>query len=382
MSSWGKRQQASDAPKWAVNASVCKADPSAKVHARPTQANVGFLLANTIPSAYITNETVGLYLVANTNIASSGDKVVDVSIIDGGSGYLEVPAVAFSGGGGSGAAATASIAGGKVTQIIVTNTGSSYETVPAVSVFIARRTIATSSVTTSSDKITYVGHGLNAGDQILYRDNGAQAMTPLSNNVTYFVASAGLTSDVFEVSSNTTIITPSNVAVSGSAGQFTCDATTLAIGNRIKITGAVSATVASHLPAGYANNATGTVYYVSAVTGSSPNVTGFTLKNEDNSAATTTAAGVTTGATFAAEQIVNITNVGNDAQWFNVSNSTRATAIADKGLGENDAANTLYKHATHSGWNLKTVGTGGRAGRVQWETLVAQSSARPSTDPE
>jgi hypothetical protein len=28
---------------------------------------------------------------------------------------------------------------------------------------------------------------------------------------------------------------------------------------------------------------------------------------------------------------------------------------------------------THTGWNLKTTGSGGRAGRVTWETLVAQS---------
>jgi hypothetical protein len=44
-----------------------------------------------------------------------------------------------------------------------------------------------------------------------------------------------------------------------------------------------------------------------------------------------------------------------------------ATAVAVVGGGKN-------KGVAHAGWNVRTVGTGGRAGRVQYETLVAMGS--------
>jgi hypothetical protein len=74
------------------------------------------------------------------------------------------------------------------------------------------------------------------------------------------------------------------VATSGTAGEFTCGASTLAVGSRVTITGTLAGTGAI---TGYT---TGTTYKVSAVTGSSPNVTGFTLTttgtSEENNAGT------------------------------------------------------------------------------------------------
>jgi hypothetical protein len=65
------------------------------------------------------------------------------------------------------------------------------------------------------------------------------------------------------------------VATSGTAGEFTCGASTLAVGSRVTITGTLAGTGA---------------YKVSAVTGTSPNVTGFTLTttgtSEENNAGT------------------------------------------------------------------------------------------------
>jgi len=46
---------------------------------------------------------------------------------------------------------------------------------------------------------------------------------------------------------------------------------------------------------------------------------------------------------------------------------TTATGAAVVGGAQN-------KGVTHAGWNVRTVGTGGRAGRVQYETLVAMGS--------
>ena len=51
---------------------------------------------------------------------------------------------------------------------------------------------------------------------------------------------------------------------------------------------------------------------------------------------------------------------------------TTPTANAVLGLGSDDSVDT--RQIAHTGWVKKTVGTGGRAGRVHYETLVAASS--------
>ncbi|KRG38823.1 hypothetical protein ARC78_15200 [Stenotrophomonas pictorum JCM 9942] len=58
--------------------------------------------------------------------------VGSVTIGTAGTGYTTAPTVAFSGGGGTGAAATAIVSGGAVTAIIVTNPGTGYTSAPTV----------------------------------------------------------------------------------------------------------------------------------------------------------------------------------------------------------------------------------------------------------
>jgi hypothetical protein len=62
-----------------------------------------------------------------------GSEVMDAWVTDGGSGYTSAPKVTFTGGGGSGAAATATVSGGKVTGLTVTSHGTGYTSAPAVS---------------------------------------------------------------------------------------------------------------------------------------------------------------------------------------------------------------------------------------------------------
>jgi hypothetical protein len=61
--------------------------------------------------------------------------LVSIAVTAGGSGYTSAPTVSFTGGGGTGAAATAVIdpQTGKVIAVIVTNNGSGYTSAPAVS---------------------------------------------------------------------------------------------------------------------------------------------------------------------------------------------------------------------------------------------------------
>jgi len=309
-------------------------------------------------------QSTQVFGVDNTEIAAGGDNVASVALIQGGTRYLEVPTVEFSGGGGASAAATASIAGGLVTAIAVTNTGSSYETVPTVTVHIPRRTVPTSAVTIAEEKFTYATHGLVSGEEIKYYHNGGTAVTGLVNGTSYFVSALGFTTGLFRLAASESAAAGrtalAGVAISGTGGQFTCTATTLAAGDRIRITGTLGGTGTI---SGYA---TGSIYTVSAVTGTSPNVTGFTLTTEAGSALTTTA-GTPTGLTYTPFTLVLISGTGNNAQYFDLVNATTATATAAKGTGETGTS------AAHSGWVQRTVGTGAYAGRVKYEVLVALS---------
>jgi|GEM_PF-6918000 len=65
-------------------------------------------------------------------ITFAGGGVTGVAITNPGSGYTSAPTVSFSGGGGTGAAGTATIVGGGVTAVIITNPGTGYTSAPTV----------------------------------------------------------------------------------------------------------------------------------------------------------------------------------------------------------------------------------------------------------
>lgn len=69
---------------------------------------------------------------AGTVIIGSG--VTSIAVSNGGSGYTSVPNVTLSSGGGSGATATATVVGGIITAFVVTSPGSGYTSAPTVTV--------------------------------------------------------------------------------------------------------------------------------------------------------------------------------------------------------------------------------------------------------
>lgn len=306
------------------------------------------------------------YGVDATESQASGDNIVDVNVSFAGTRYLgTAPAVTFSGGGGSSAAATATISGGSVTDIAVTNVGSAYTSVPTVTVAKPARIIPTSGVDIALEQFTYSTHGLVAAEEVKYFHGGGTAATGLTNNTSYYVSALGLAANTFRLAASSgaaagrTALT--GFAISGTAGQFTCAATTLAVGDHIKIDGTVTGT------GSITGHTAGKIYEVSAVTGTSPSVTGFTITQEDGTAVVSTA-GNGTGLTLTPYTIVMISGTGNNAQYFEIQNSAdQATAVADLGSGEPSAISS-------PGWVLRTEGTGGRAGRVQYEVLVAGRS--------
>lgn len=296
----------------------------------------------------------------------SGGYISAVALVQGGSGYVEAPGVSFANGGGSGAAATATISGGVVTAVTVTNNGSSYETAPDVTIQVPVLTTPTANIVTATDVVTYTGHGQAAGTALTYNNGGGTSATGLTSGTTYYVATAGRTANAFRLkAANTSGTLAATVAVSGTAGQFTCGASTLAAGDRVTITGTLGGTGAI---SGYAS---GNVYKVSAVTGTSPNVTGFTLTDELGGALTTTA-GTLTGLTYTTETVIDISGTGNDGQYFIIGGGVRATAEAALGVNQGDEVGESGAVA-HTGWVKRKVLTGQHAGRIQYEVLVAMS---------
>ena len=118
-------------------------------------------------------------------------KVAWITITNQGSGYTSAPTISFSGGGGSGAAATAYIGyGGKVTAIRVTNAGSGYTSAPTISFSGGGGSGAAATAKVGADNIIgrkvslYFGGALrlaNAGN--LYLRNAADIYTAVSDTV-------------------------------------------------------------------------------------------------------------------------------------------------------------------------------------------------------
>jgi hypothetical protein len=322
-------------------------------------------------------ESTQVFGVRSTEIHGdqTGGYVSAVALIQGGAAYVEVPGVSFSGGGGSSAAATATISGGVVTAIAVTNNGSSYETAPTVTVAGPVLTLPTSTVSPTFDYIQYTAHGQAQGAALKYQDGGGTAASGLTDNTTYYVSTIGLSANALRLASSSVLsagTTLGTVAISGTGGQFTCANATLATGDRVQITGTLGGTGSI---TGYT---TGTVYKVSAVTGTSPSVTGFTLTDEEGGAIVTTA-GTPTGLTYKAGTLVNISGTGNNAQYLEIVAGTTATANAALGVNQGDEEG-LSGAVAHTGWVKRKVLTGAHAGRIQYEVLCALSKNGITSD--
>jgi hypothetical protein len=299
----------------------------------------------------------------------AGGYISAVAIIQGGTRYKETPSVAFSGGGGSGAAATATLTDGVVTSIAVTNNGSSYETAPTVSLDVPRRTIPTTGVTTATEQFTYVAHGLASAEEVKYYHGGGTAVTGLTNATSYYVSALGLAANTFRLATTAGAAAGrtalAGVAISGTGGEFTCTATTLAAGDHIVIGGTITGT------GSITGHTAGKIYEVSAVTGTSPNVTGFTVTQEDGTAVVSTV-GNGLGLTYTPYTIVMISGTGNNAQYFDLVTATTATANAALGVNQGDGVGESGA-VSHTGWVKRKVLTGRHAGRIQYEVLVAMS---------
>ena len=268
-------------------------------------------------------------------------------------------------------------------------------TIPAPTV----RTIATAKVTTGTDTIEITGHNMRTGTEVKYQDGGGTALAGLADNTSYFVirvdedniklgsslsnAQAGTEITLTGTGNNAqtlegiqavaaatisggevTAITVSN----GGSDYQSLPAITVEVPKMTIPTSAVNASSNVITFAGHGLSDTDQITYNQVGGGTlMTNVTdGQTVFVRDKTANTFKIA-ATSGGTA-----INI-GTGHNAQTFTiVTGATQCTAVASQGLGLDGDVDS--REVSHIGWVKKTVGTGGRAGRVHYETLVAASS--------
>ncbi len=325
----------------------------------PNTANRNALYGNTTANGYGTGETIGMYGVDTTEMAVTGGGVATITLVNKGSGYTANAAVTITGGGGASATAnaTANTTTGKIQIVNITAAGSSYETDPTVTIdpptaitFNANTGLHqnasfysnTTGVANTTEFITTTAaHGFSDGDRVVYLvPAGNSAVSGLTNAASYYIISANSTAFKLSESSGGTAVNITSdannethvlqrrdfVEISGNILQNTDSVTyTTSAGNTV-ITGLTNATS----------------YFVIGA-----NSTGVYLSTAPNGSRIT----LTPGASESGHNLTGVT----------------ATAEATVGGGIN-------RGVAHAGWVIRTEGTGGRAGRVQYETLVAMGS--------
>ena len=113
---------------------------------------------------------VNFYLSQSQESYPYAGAIAALGVADAGGGYTSAPTIAFSGGGGSGATATASIASGTVSGIVITANGTGYTSAPTVTVTGGGAT-ATATITSSiMSAIDIMGVTVNWGNSWITLD--------------------------------------------------------------------------------------------------------------------------------------------------------------------------------------------------------------------
>jgi hypothetical protein len=138
------------------------------------------------------------YINAGPRIAASSAQVVNgflvgATIVDAGYGYVSNPTVTITGGGGSGAKATATQFNGVVTSITITNPGSGYTSAPTITIapppFPPRKATGTAQIVNGfvvGTRITDGGFGYDTPPAVLIvggGGSGATAVATVANGV-------------------------------------------------------------------------------------------------------------------------------------------------------------------------------------------------------
>ena len=292
-----------------------------------------------------------------------------------------------------------------VTDIAVLNAGARYLQAPTITVAApTTRTIATAKVDTTANTITVdAGHNMRTGTKLTYTSGGTNmqiASSDISDSTAVFVINTGSTT-AFQIAtslSNAQAGTAANISGAGNnsqtfvgdtatatgtvSGGIVTGVTVSAVGSDYQSTPSVTVEVPKMtIPTSAVNAGTNVITFAGHGLSDTDQITynqvgGGTLMTNVSNAQTVFARDVTTNtfkiAATSGGTAINI-GTGHSAQTFTiVTGATQATATASRGLGSDGDSD--IREIAHTGWVKKTVGSGGRAGRVHYETLVAASS--------
>lgn len=168
-------------------------------------------------TAVATAEMIGGIIVCNDNLNPGAKSVQKVLLSNVGYGYTVAPGVKFTGGGGAGAAATASIGNGVVGIITVTNSGSGYVTPPNItfsgisSVSAAATAVVSTAGTITAIYITNSGLGYTVAPTITIANPALNSTGNFVFNEIVTGSQSGVTARVKSWNSTTNVLQISNV---------------------------------------------------------------------------------------------------------------------------------------------------------------------------
>ena len=352
---------------------------------------------------FVGETNTGITLTANFGGSTESGVAATVSRppIDGHGGAIDANVLGIDEG--------ESVAGvDNVTDIAVSEDGARYVQAPTITVAgPTARTLATANVSLANDTFTLTNHNMRTGTKLTYDSQGGTNLAQNSGNIADSTALfvIRVDADTIKLASNLTN------AEAGTAIDFTGGSSN--VGNNSQTltgdTATATATVSGGVVTGITVTDVGSDYQSTpSVTVEVPKMTIPTGNvNAGTNVITFTAHGLSDGDQITYNQVgggtlmTNVTDgqtvfvrdktddtfkiaateggtainigTGHSAQTFTiVTGATQSTAVASLGLGNDGDTNTT--EISHVGWVKKTVGSGGRAGRVHYETLVAASS--------
>ena len=292
-----------------------------------------------------------------------------------------------------------------VASIAVNEDGARYVQAPTITVAApTTRTIATAKVSTTDDTITVdAGHNMRTGTKLTYTSGGTNMTvggSNLADGTAVFVINTGSTTafkiasslsnaqsgtalDITGAGNNSqTFVGDTATATATVSGGVVTGITVSAVGSDYQSAPAVTVEVPKMtIPTSAVNAGTNVITFAGHGLSDTDQITynqvgGGTLMTNVTDGQTvfvrdktddTFKIAATSGGTA-----INI-GTGHNAQTFTiVTDAVQGTAVANLGLGVD--GDDDRREVSHIGWVKRTVGTGGRAGRVHYETLVAASS--------
>lgn len=369
MPMWGRSDTNSNSVIWA---------PS-QLNATPNTANRNALFGNTTSGAFVNNAVIGQFGVDATEVNVSNGSLALTYVTSGGSGYgaNAVVTLTFANGTTNATAVNSTVnstsLAGKVTSLTINAAGSGYTVNPVVGIAAPAAINIPANTTTiavpAANSITANSTGVNsAADFILLTSANSNYLA--GNRVYYTVptnntAITGLTANSYYYVSfaNTT-----GLKLAATSGGANIDITASVLNETHTLTGDASFIAVSTANSKWQAN--DRLYYsvptnntaFGGLTGNSYYYVSFANTTGIKISSTSGGANLTFGA-------ASIPTAGSPETH---------TIRGDTATGRVQVGGT-FKGVAHAGWVLRTEGTGGRAGRVQYETLVAMGSLGAQT---